>query len=111
MTKNLRLTVRDYLDILNYYKIDATQLNKKEVQTKAEYLLASKLCKCIKKIKRRVDGKRESRAAAICYDSVIRKKGLKTFKFKCTDGPRLLAKKGTQKIKVVKLNKSKIKQV
>ena len=104
------ITHRDYLDILKYYKIDAEHLKKNDVRKKAEHLLATKLCKCIKSIKKRAGanamgtGTRtgESRAIAICYDSVIRKKGLKTFKFKCKNGARLLPKKGTRKITVIK---------
>ena len=106
------ITHRDYLDILKYYKIDAAHLKKNDVRKKAEHLLATKLCKCIKSIKKRAGanvmgtgtgtGTSESRAIAICYDSVIRKKGLKTFKFKCKNGARLLPKKGTRKITVIK---------
>jgi len=76
-------------------------MKKKDIKAKAEYLLATKLCKCIKKIKTRKIG--ESRAIAICYNSVIRKKGLKTFKFKCKKGARFLPKKGTHKIKIMKI--------
>ena len=101
-----KLNYNDYADILKYYNIDASELKKKDVSKKAEHLLATKLCKCIKNIKRRtgtsITGTSESRAIAICYDSVIRKKGLKTFKFKCKKGARLLGKKGTRKILVVK---------
>ena len=101
------ITHRDYLDILKYYKIDAAHLKKNDVKKKAEHLLATKLCKCIKKragANVMGTGTRtgESRAIAICYDSVIRKKGLKTFKFKCKNGARLLPKKGTLKITVIK---------
>jgi hypothetical protein len=85
-------------------------MKKSDVKKKAEHLLATKLCKCIKSIKHRKSTLRrgasneigESRAIAICYDSVIRKKGLKTFKFKCKNGARLLPKKNTRKITVIK---------
>jgi hypothetical protein len=97
-----RLNYNDYVDILIFYKIDASKMKKKDVKSQAEHLLATKLCKCIKNIKRRISGTSESKAIAICYDSVIRKKGLKTFKFKCKKGARLLGKKGTRKVLVVK---------
>ena len=111
-----KLSYNDYVDVLQFYKMDTAGLKKKEVKIKAEHLLATKLCKCIKNIKRRKGtgkGKststststtkmNESRAIAICYDSVIRKKGLKTFKFKCKKGARLLGKKGTRKLLVIK---------
>ena len=101
------ITHRDYLDILKYYKIDAAHFKKNDVRKKAEHLLATKLCKCIKKraganVMGTGTGTSESRAIAICYDSVIRKKGLKTFKFKCKNGARLLPKKGTRKLLVIK---------
>ena len=122
-----------------------------EIKEKAEHLLATKLCKCIKSIKyntstaagkranasgkranasgkranasgkranasgkranasgkrANASGKRanasEKRAIAICYNSVIRQKGLKTFKFKCKSGAKLLPKKGTRKLKLIK---------
>ena len=105
-----KLSYNDYVDVLQFYKINTLGLKKKEVKIKAEHLLATKLCKCIKNVKRRKGkgtGKsttkmNESRAIAICYDSVIRKKGLKTFKFKCKKGARLLGKKGTRKLLVIK---------
>jgi hypothetical protein len=82
----------------------------REIKEKAEHLLATKLCKCIKSIKYNTSttasGKRanagEKRAIAICYNSVIRQKGLKTFKFKCKSGVKLLPKKGTRKLKLIK---------
>jgi hypothetical protein len=95
----------------------------REIKEKAEHLLATKLCKCIKSIKyntsttasgkranaslrANASGKRanagEKRAIAICYNSVIRQKGLKTFKFKCKSGVKLLPKKGTRKLKLIK---------
>ena len=98
-----KISYNDYVDILKFYKIDATGLKKKDVKVKAEHLLATKLCKCIKSVKGR-SSSGEKRAIAICYNSVIRKKGLKTFKFKCKKGARLLQKKGTRKITVVKMH-------
>ena len=97
-----KLNYSDYVDILKFYKIDAFGLKRKDVKSKAEHLLATKLCKCIKKIKQRTTKIKESKAIAICNDSVIRKKGLKTFKFQCKKGARLLGKKGTRKILLVK---------
>ena len=42
------LTHKDYLDILRFYKINVSNMNKKNIKLKAENLLATKLCKCIK---------------------------------------------------------------
>ena len=96
------ITHRDYLDILKYYKIDAAHLKKNDVRKKAEHLLETKLFKCIKSIKNR-SAVTEKRAIAICYNSVIKKKGIKTFRFKCKQGAKLLPQKGTRKVKVIKL--------
>jgi hypothetical protein len=107
----MKLTYKDYKDILKFYKIDISTLKRSDIKEKAEHLLATKLCKCIKSIKSIKANKniistsaasREKRAIAICYNSVIRKKGLKTFRFNCKKGARLLSKKGTQKLKVIK---------
>jgi hypothetical protein len=95
----MKLTNTDYIDILNFYKIDHMKMKKREIKEKAEDLLATKLCRCIKKIKQKTPSSSESRAIAICYDSVIKRKGLKTFKFTCKKGAKLLPRKGTEKRK------------
>ena len=45
----------------------------------------------------------EKRAIALCYNSVLKKKNLKVFKFTCKKKVTLLPKKGTRKIFVEKL--------
>jgi hypothetical protein len=72
------------------------------IKKQAEHLLATKLCKCIKSIKNK-SSTTEKKAIAICYNSVIRKKGLKTFKFKCKKGAVFLPQKGTRKLKIIKV--------
>ncbi len=97
----MKLNYSDYTDILKFYNIDASKMKKKDVKAKAENLLATKLCKCIKSIKKRKSVRnpvKESRAIAICYNSIIRKKGLKTYKFKCKNGAKFLPKRGTRKL-------------
>ena len=42
------LSNKDYLDILKYYKIKTTNLNNKQIKSRAENILANKLCRCIK---------------------------------------------------------------
>jgi hypothetical protein len=133
----MKLIHKDYKDILSFYKVNTSNMKPREIKEKAEHLLATKLCKCIKSIKyntsttasgkranaslranasgkranasgkrANASGKRanagEKRAIAICYNSVIRQKGLKTFKFKCKSGVKLLPKKGTRKLKLIK---------
>ena len=106
----MKLNKKDYIHILQFYKIHTAGMDKKSIQEKAEHLLATKLCKCIKNIQRynvppkatTTAANGEKKAIAICYNSVIRNKNLKTFKFKCKDGPRFLPKKGTRKLVIIK---------
>ena len=118
--KTMKLTQKDYKTILKFYKVDLSTLSSKEIKTKAEHYLAMKLCKCIKNVKRpgasatdtsatdtSATGTsataNEKRAIAICYNSVLKKKNLKVFKFSCKKKVTLLPKKGTRKIFVEKL--------
>tara|TARA_B100001287_G_C22661030_1_gene520365 strand:- start:914 stop:1216 length:303 start_codon:yes stop_codon:yes gene_type:complete len=86
-----QLTKRDYSKILKYYKTDIPK-NKKTRKQKAEKILADKLCKCIKKVKKPKEN--ESRATAICRKSVISRKKLTSFGFTCKKKPTLRNKKG-----------------
>jgi hypothetical protein len=103
--KTLKLTLSDYKNVLKFYKIDTSALSTKAIKTKAEHYLAMKLCKCIKNIthKSSTHKKDEKRAIALCYNSVLRKKNLKVFKFQCKKSVKLFPKKGTRKIFVEKL--------
>jgi hypothetical protein len=119
--KTMKLTNKDYKTILNFYKVDLSALSSKEIKSKAEHYLAMKLCKCIKKIKgpgasgtgasgtgasaSGTGTSDEKRAIAICYNSVLKKKKLKVFKFSCKKKVTLFPKKGTRKIFVEKLSK------
>ena len=97
------LTKKDYLDILAYYNIKVkkgTSLNK--IRNKAEHILVTKLCKCIKK----VDIPNEGRAIALCKNSVMTKKNLGFYKFKCKKTARFIKKKNNKsKKKIYKLLK------
>lgn len=98
----MRLSLKDYLSVLKYYKIDASTMKKGEIKKKAEGILAEKLCRCIKKVDKSLKGERksnkgkkdkkntESRAIAICKNSVLTKKKLFTPKFKCKGTAKLL---------------------
>ena len=101
----MKLNSNDYKSILTYYKIDFSKLTNNEIKEKAEHLLANKLCKCIKNVKSNSSNNNESKSIAICYNSVIKRKNLKTFKFKCKKKYNLLPKKGTRKLKLIKTNK------
>ena len=74
-----QLNKADYLAILNYYDIPLEKNTSIQyIKKTAEDILANKLCKCIKKVDPTL--KAESKAIAICTDSVLRKKYLKSFR-------------------------------
>ena len=81
-----RLTSNDYLKILDYYKIDSRKMKKRRRQAVAKDILASKLCRCIKKIAMT----NESRAISICKNSIFTKKRLNVGRFKCKKGAMLI---------------------
>jgi hypothetical protein len=94
----------DYIKILNYYDIPIySKDSSKTIKNKAETILAEKLCKCIKKVKKsdgvdtRGDGndddspsESESKAVAICSNSIFEKKGLVRGLFDCNKKPKLI---------------------
>ena len=86
------LNRKDYENILEFYKIKIPK-SYNEVRDKAEYMLANKLCRCIKKVRKTV--KKEGQAIAICKKSVLHRKGVGNYKFKCKKTPRLLKGKNT----------------
>jgi hypothetical protein len=102
----MKLNKSDYKNILKFYKIDTSTLSSKDIKEKAEHFLAVKLCKCIKNIRasRYIRPNSEKRAISVCYNSVLKKKNLKIFKFTCKKKVKLLPKKGTRKIFVEKLS-------
>lgn len=76
MPKNL--TNKDYKSILKFYnkKIStSSRVNKK----KAEKILATKLCRCIKSIGTRD----ENKAVRICSSKIFKAKGLRRGRFTC----------------------------
>lgn len=92
----------DYIKILNYYDIAfSPKDSSKTIKHKAETILAEKLCKCIKKVKKSdsVDAgsddndnqsESESKAIAICSNSIFEKKGLERGLFDCKKKPKLI---------------------
>ena len=75
---NKTLTHTDYIKILKYYKMRIPN-SAKTVKRTAEQMVATKLCRCIKK----VGADSEPRAIGICTRSVIDRKGLRRGSFKC----------------------------
>ena len=88
------LNINDYKQILEYYNLDIPKSNRL-IQNAAENILAQKLCRCIKK----VDDKNEGRSIGICTKTIFNRKGLTRGKFKC---------KGKARVKFNKTKKSKI---
>jgi hypothetical protein len=75
---NKSLNHSDYIKILKYYKMRIPN-SAKTVKRAAEKMVATKLCRCIKK----VGTDSEPAAIGICTRSVINGKGLRRGSFKC----------------------------
>ena len=96
------LKKNDYIKILDYYDIPISSSDtSSKIKIKAEQILAEKLCKCIKKVKKSdsVDtggdendnpSESESKAIAICSNSIFEKKGLVRGLFDCKKKPKLI---------------------
>ena len=90
------LSKKDYLKILDFYNIKYTNATSfKTIQSKAEKILAEKLCRCIKKVKLPNDIS-EQRQIGICVNSVLKTKGIKSStRFTCKKKSRFLKNKTT----------------
>jgi len=73
------LSKSDYIKILNYYDLPVPK-KQSQMKTKAENVLANKLCRCIKKVGSIRD---EKKGIGICTRSIFNKKGLVRESFKC----------------------------
>jgi len=82
------LTTNDYKNILAFYNKPMPK-SKRILKMQAEKILATKLCKCIKK----VDKKNEARAIGICTKTIINNKGLQRGKFTCRKKQSISLKK------------------
>jgi len=91
----VKITNNDYKQILTYYN-KIIPNNTKLLKLRAEKILATKLCKCIKK----VDSvyKKEPISIGICTKTVLKRKGFTRGKFKC---------KGTAYVKFSKMSKTR----
>jgi hypothetical protein len=74
----MSLTFEDYKKILQFYNMSIPK-SREKLRQKAETMLLTKLCKCIKKVDRR----NENRSIPICTKSVIQTKGYNRGKFSC----------------------------
>lgn len=86
------ITESDYKKILEFYEKPVPR-SKRLLKIEAEKILATKLCKCIKK----VDVKNEARSIGICTKSVINTKGFTRGKFKCKGKKYITFRKSSQK--------------
>lgn len=73
-----RLNNKDYISILNYYKINIPK-SKTLIKKRAEKIMAEKLCKCIKKI----DKENEAKSIGICTKTIFNRKGYIREQFQC----------------------------
>ena len=96
----MNMTKSDYEKILSYYKMPFGNLSTAELKRKAEDILATKLCKCIKAVERKVGPKN---AISLCTASVFGKKGLKYFDMSCKGRAQLHSRKGRRLAKTRKM--------
>lgn len=75
------LGYEDYKKVLNYYNISIPKTRLK-IKNMAEEVLAEKLCRCIKKVKKN-SRMVENRAIGVCRNSVIHQKKLNIYQFDC----------------------------
>ena len=82
------LTNNDYKRILEFYNKSIPK-SKRLLKQQAEKMLATKLCRCIKK----VDKENEARAIGICTKTIINNKGFTRGKFTCKKRQEIQLKK------------------
>ena len=92
----MKLSKNDFMSILKYYKINSENLSPLQIKNKAESILATKLCRCIKKVDPTLKNKNEQKAIAICTNSILKKKHLKSFRFTCKKRVRFLEQQGNK---------------
>ena len=92
----MNLNKEDYLKILDFYNIKYTNKTSiKNIKSKAEKILAEKLCRCIKKVKPN-NPDNESRAIGICRNSVLTRKKIKVGRFSCKNKAKFYKKSKTR---------------
>jgi hypothetical protein len=99
----MAMTKSDYEKILSYYKIPFAKLSTLELRQRAEDILATKLCKCIKSVEKKFSPKS---TIALCTASVFGKKGLKYYDVSCKGKAHLHSRKGTTGHKLTKTRKN-----
>ena len=80
MNKINKINKKDYINILNFYNINIPKSNK-SLKNKANKILSTKLCRCIKKVGKKDNN--EKRAIGICTKTIFNLKGFTRGKFNC----------------------------
>ncbi len=93
------LTINDYKRILDFYEKPIPK-SKHLIKKQAEEMIATKLCRCIKKIDNKYNKKYESRAIGICTKNVITRKGFTRGKFTCKKKSHISLFKKTKKNRI-----------
>ena len=86
-----KLNIKDFKHILEYYNEPIPKSNRL-TRVAAEKLIASKLCRCIKKI----GGDDEQRAIGICTKTILNRRGYTRGNFKCRGSPTIKLKRNTK---------------
>jgi len=86
------LTTNEYKEILKFYEVPLPK-SSRLIKNAAEKILAEKLCRCIKKL----DMKEEGRAIGICTKTIFNRKGLTRGNFKCKDKKSVKTRKNKSK--------------
>ncbi len=82
----------DYKKILEFYDKPIPK-SKKLLKIEAEKIMASKLCRCIKKI----GTENEARSIGICTKTIFNRKGFTRGKFKCKGKKYITFRKNSSK--------------
>ena len=91
----MNLTIKDYKDILDFYKINYDNMKNKDIIKKSHNILINKLCVCINNVK---TNKKLKSEYGICNKSIMINKGIKPRKFKCKKNKGFLKTKRLQKL-------------
>jgi len=90
-----KLLIKDYKNILDFYNVPIPT-SSKQIQEKAEAIMADKLCKCIKKVKKG-NNRLEKKGIAICTKSIFNNRGYTRGKFHCSAKQEKQAKQKEKK--------------
>jgi hypothetical protein len=94
MSSNSKLTRKDYISILKFYKMKIPNKNSL-IKKHAENIMSEKLCKCIKKI----DPINEEKSIGICTKTIFNNKGFTRGKFKCAKRRTVKFRKSNKNVK------------